>query len=93
MNLYQTQPVRDKHGISWHEEYLLGVIAAIQNGFITYIMEIATEVMAEATAHKSLTKLVEREYLNQERSKTDRRYVSITLTDKGRTFLKELQNG
>lgn len=91
--MYESQPVRDKHKLTWHEEYLLGVIAAVKESFITEVMQHATEAMAEATAHKYLTQLADNKFLIQERSKEDKRYIRVTLTDKARKFLRELQHG
>jgi DNA-binding MarR family transcriptional regulator len=47
--------------------------------------------MAEATAHKYLTNLITAGYVHQERSKKDKRYTQVYLSEVGKDYLKQIE--
>jgi len=93
MSLYLTQPLRKKHGIVWQEEYVLWLLdhegCLLTNKLLDKALEYG--VMSMATAHKYLTIMVDRKYIEQKRDKDDKRNVYVNLTDKGVNFLKEIR--
>lgn len=91
MNIYMTQPVRKKHGISWEEEYLLGLIDHAEEVKVTAILGIANEVMTLATTHKYLTQLLDKKFIKHKVGK-DKRVKIVTLSRAGIRFLDEVSN-
>jgi DNA-binding MarR family transcriptional regulator len=92
MNFYSTNPVRKRHGFSWREEYLLGLLAAEKEMPTKDVLRLAGEVMSENTTHKYLTRLVKGAYVIQLEEPTDKRFIFVRVTDKGQSYLKELQS-
>lgn len=90
MNFFVTNPVRKRHGFSWREEYLLGLLEKLGEVPTKEVLEQAGESMSENTTHKYLTQLVTGGYVMQLEDKDDKRFVYVRITDKGRDFLKEL---
>lgn len=88
-NLYETQPVRKKHGLSWEEEYILGLVANAKSVKVSAVLGISNEVMTQATTHKYLTQLLDKEYVKHDVVE-DRRVKPVKLTAKGQKFIKEL---
>lgn len=89
MNAYLTQRVRDKHGIDWNEEYLLGLVNHLNTVKVMNILAVAFEVMTHATTHKYLSQLIEKGYLMHTVG-DDKRVKVVTLTKKGEKLIKEL---
>jgi DNA-binding MarR family transcriptional regulator len=92
MNYYRTTPLRKAHNFTWREEYLLGLLEAKGEMPTKDILSLAGEAMSENTTHKYLTRLVKDAYVIQLEEPTDKRFIFVRITDKGRSYLKELQN-
>jgi DNA-binding MarR family transcriptional regulator len=90
MNFYRTNPVRKRHGFSWREEYLLGLL--LEKGEIPTkdVLAHASDAMSENTTHKYLMKLILSAYVLPLEDSDDKRFVYVRITDKGRDYLKEL---
>jgi DNA-binding MarR family transcriptional regulator len=86
-NIYTTQAVRDKHGLSWSEEYILGMIAKQISPTTMSVLSDAKKrkVMSHATTHKYLTSLSKKKYV----AKPNHVFV---LTNKAVNFFKDLHN-
>ena len=91
MNIYMTQPVRKKHGVSWEEEYILGLVDHTENVSVSKVLSIAKEVMTEATTHKYLTQLIDKRMV-EHLVGDDRRIKVLGLTKAGFKFLNELSD-
>ena len=91
MNIYMTQPVRKKHGVSWEEEYLLGLVDHTENVTVSKVLELAKEAMTQATTHKYLTQLIDKRMLEHIVG-DDRRIKVLGLTRTGIRYLDELSN-
>ena len=94
MSLYLTQPVRAKHEVIWQEEYILWLLdhegCLLTNQVLDKTLD--DGVMSLATAHKYLTNMVDKNFIEQKRDKDDKRNVYVDLTDKGVNFLKEIKD-
>jgi hypothetical protein len=90
MNIYMTQPVRKKHSVCWEEEYLLGLVDHADKVKVMDVLGIASEVMTNATTHKYLTQLVDKNYLKHTSCK-DKRIKMVELTKAGRKYLDEVE--
>jgi predicted transcriptional regulator len=88
-NIYLTQPIRRSHGVSWEEEYLLGLIHHRQSVRVTDILKTSSEVMTLATTHKYLTQLVDKK-LAKHAIGDDKRIKMVNLTPKGEKIIKEI---
>ena len=91
MNIYMTQPVRKKHGVSWEEEYILGLVDHAESATVSKVLELAKESMTQATAHKYLTQLIDKRMVEHIVGK-DRRIKVLGLTKAGTKFLNEMSN-
>jgi predicted transcriptional regulator len=92
MNAYLTQPIRAKFGVTWQEEYLMGMVANTEKVSVTNILAKANEVMTLATTHKYLTQLIDKKMLTHKVEK-DKRVKFVTLTSKGVKFLNTISEG
>jgi len=86
-NIYTTQAVRDKHGLSWSEEYILGMIAKQISPTTMSVLSDAKKrkVMSHATTHKYLTSLSKKKYVAKPNH-------ILVLTNKAVNFFKDLNN-
>ena len=91
MNIYMTQPVRKKHGVSWEEEYILGLVDHTENVSVSKVLSIAKEAMTQATTHKYLTQLIDKGMLKHNIG-DDRRIKVLGLTKAGIKYLDELSD-
>ena len=89
MNAYLTQPLRKKHGIEWHEEYILGLVHHTQPVRVTAVLGVSNEVMTQATAHKYLTQLVDKNLLEHTIG-DDKRIKMLGLTKKGNKVIEDI---
>lgn len=90
MNIYMTQPVRKKHGVSWEEEYILGLVDHAESATVSKVLELAKEAMTQATTHKYLTQLIDKRMLEHIVG-DDRRIKVLGLTKAGRKYLDEVE--
>lgn len=88
-NIYLTQPVRSKHDICWQQEFILGMVCHLGYANVSEILTKSKDVMTQATTHKYLTNLIDRELLEHTAS-SDRRVKKVKATAKGRKIIKEL---
>lgn len=95
MNAFESQHIRNKYGIDWLSEYIIGMINNLGAMNTTRILAMCErhKIMSSATAHKYLKLGVERKLLLQKRSKEDKRGVEFTVAAKGIQFLEELKHG
>lgn len=91
MNAYLTQPVRKKHGIDWQEEYILGLLGHKRMMRVTEVLGASIEVMTNATTHKYLTQLLNKDFVAHHIG-SDKRIKEVKLTKKGEKVIKELSN-
>ena len=91
MNIYMTQPIRTKYGICWEEEYILGLVDHAENATVSKVLELAKEVMTEATTHKYLTQLIDKRMV-EHLVGLDKRIKVLGLTKAGVRYLDELSN-
>jgi DNA-binding MarR family transcriptional regulator len=91
MFLYRTQPIRDKHGVNWHEELLLGAVEALGETWTNDVIDSVRSTMSSNTAHKYITQLVDKGYLKQTRSTKDKRFANVDLTQKAVDYLTKIQ--
>lgn len=93
MNAWLTQPIRKQFGITWQEEYILGMVGDTEYISVTVILDRANEVITQATTHKYLTQLIKKNLLKHKVNPYgDRRIKLVTLTGKGVKFLNTLNN-
>jgi DNA-binding MarR family transcriptional regulator len=93
VNFYKTNATRKSYGFSWREEYLLGMLYEKGEMPTKEVITNAVDAMSENTTHKYLMKLVLGGYVVQLEDKDDKRFVYVRVTDKGRTYLKDLNHG
>lgn len=93
MNAYESQRIRDKYKVTWQEEYIVGMINSFGEATTTRVFKGAehSRVMTQATTHKYLKSAVYRKMIKEVKLQEDRRVHILTLTDRGREFLNELE--
>ena len=91
MILYKTQHLREQHGISWYEELLLGAIYALGETWTNDVIDSVRSTMSSNTAHKYVTQLINKGYLQQTRGKKDKRYANVDVTQKAVDYLADIQ--
>jgi DNA-binding MarR family transcriptional regulator len=93
VNAFKTQAIRTKHKLSMPEEYVLGMVRALEPISTTRILNLAEkqDVMSPATTHKYL-KQIERKKLIHKVKSEDQRMYEFATTGRGLSFLEELRN-
>jgi len=92
MNIYESQAIRQRHKVSWAEEYILGMIKANESLLTKEVLEKALSVMSLATTHKYLSLLIDKGFIKHKYSKEDKRLAMVKLTSKGIDFIKEVSH-
>ena len=95
MNAFESQHIRNKYGIDWLSEYIIGMINTLGAMNTTRILAMCErhKIMSSATAHKYLNSAFDRKQLLQKRNKENKRGVEFTVASKGVQFLEELKHG
>ena len=91
MNAYLTQAVRSKHGISWQEEYLLGLVGHKRMMQVSEVLSASKEAMTNATTHKYLTQLIDKGLAKHD-LRADKRIKMVVLTKAGEKLIREIAN-
>ena len=94
-NAYTTQSIRDRYGLCWNEEYILGMLVSRGDIKTADVLNTANEnrVMSPATTHKYLVNLTKRKFVNKKRDKADSRIFNLTPSGNALHFLEEINNG
>jgi DNA-binding MarR family transcriptional regulator len=88
-NIFMTQRTRHKYGVSWEEEFILGLVAYNGSLNVSAVIAASSDVMTQATTHKYLTQLIDKDYLKHD-YKIDKRIKMVGLTTKGVKYIKEI---
>ncbi len=91
MLLFKSQHIRNQHGVSWYEELLLGAVASLGETWTNDVIDSVRETMSANTAHKYVTQLIDKGYLEQTRSKKDKRFANVKLSKKAVDYLFDIQ--
>jgi DNA-binding MarR family transcriptional regulator len=94
MNMFETNPIRDRYSITVYEEYLVGMINKLGSMNTTRVLAMADrqKIMSPATAHKYLKLAVTKKLLLQRRDTEDGRNIELTVGSRGNKLLEELKN-
>ena len=91
MLLFKSQHIRNQHEVSWYEELLLGAVASLGETWTNDVIDSVRETMSANTAHKYVTQLIDKGYLEQTRSKKDKRFANVKLSKKAVDYLFDIQ--
>lgn len=94
MNTFETNPIRDRYGITVYEEYLVGMINKLGSMNTSRVLAMANrqKIMSPATAHKYLKRAITKKLLLQRRDIEDGRNMELTVGSRGNKLLEELKN-
>ena len=94
MNTFETNPVRDRYGITVYEEYIVGMVNKLGSMNTTRILTMANrqKIMSPATAHKYLKRAITKKLLLQRRDSEDGRNMELTVGSRGNKLLEELKH-
>jgi len=94
MSIFDAQYIRDKTGLSWGEDYVLGLIDSTAPTIYSRIAALVNKQKAvtSASANKYLKSLVEKGLVLRTADKKDLRLVHYTLTSKGEKLMESLRN-
>jgi DNA-binding MarR family transcriptional regulator len=94
MSIFAAQYIRDKTGLSWGEDYVLGLIDSTAPTIYSRIAALVNKqnAVTSASANKYLKSLVEKGLVLRASDKKDLRLIHYTLTTKGEKIMKELKN-
>jgi hypothetical protein len=94
MNTFETNPIRDRYGITVYEEYLVGMINKLgsMNTTRVLVMSNRQKIMSPATAHKYLKLAITKKLILQRREKEDGRNMELTVGSRGTKLLEELKH-
>ncbi len=94
MNAYKSQPVRNTYGVTWQEEYIIGMLEYLGPVNGSYVLDTCAREcgMSPATAHKYLQLTVLKKFVRKQRGKDDYRMTFFVVTQKGKKFLEEVKH-
>jgi DNA-binding MarR family transcriptional regulator len=94
MNGYQYVLFKQKHKVDQYQDFIIGLIHSYKELRVNAILRQVEEhhVSSMHTTHKALTKCIEQGYLKAERDMNDSRRKIITLTNKGKDYISDLQH-
>ena len=94
MSVFDAQYIRDKTGLSWGEDYVLGLIDSTAPTIYSRIASLVNKQKAvtSASANKYLKSLVEKGLVSRTADKKDQRMIQYTLTTKGEKLMESLRN-
>ena len=94
MSIFNSQYVRSKLGLSWGEDYVLGLIASTAPTTYSRIGAVATKhkAMSTVSAYKYVHILMDKKLIAKTTDKDDKRLKEYSLTEKGKKMITELQD-
>lgn len=94
MSIFDAQYARQKHDLSWGEDYFLGLISRTEPITYSRILDLVTkqEVMANPTMNRYLKKLVEKNLVEKKPDEDDQRLVYFCTTKEGKQLIKEIRD-
>ena len=94
MSIFDAQYIRDGAGLSWGEDYVLGLLDSTAPTTYSRIAALVNKqkALTSASANKYLKMLVEKDLVRKTDDKKDLRIVHYTLTGKGEKLVKELKH-
>jgi len=94
MSIFDAQYIRDRAGLSWGEDYVLGLINSTAPTIYSRIAYLVNKqkALTSASANKYLKMLVEKDLVRRTPDKKDLRLIHYTLTGKGEKLVKELKD-
>jgi DNA-binding MarR family transcriptional regulator len=95
MTIFVTQHIRDKVGLSWGEEYVVGLVEKTEPITTSRILALVTKqgAMNQTTAQRHIKSAVNKKLINKFQEQDDGIRVYHELTDKGKKLMQELRNG
>lgn len=90
MSFYTGQSLRTKLDMTWHDEFVLGAVQALEPVNGTILLD-GTPPISKGTLAKYTARLMKAGYITQVRSENDRRCYNFVLTDAGRDVLQQLK--
>ena len=95
MNTFKTQHIRDKYHITMLEEYVLGMVQALEPMSTMRVLGMAEKqnTMSPSTAHKYLMNLHRKKLICKAKDPDDKRTLMFTVSAKGKQVLEEIKNG
>jgi len=94
MTIFATQHIRDEVGVSWGEEYVIGLVEKTEPITTTRLLALVNKqgAMVSTTAQYHVNSAIAKKLMRKYNESDDKRSVYHALTDKGREFMKELRN-
>ena len=94
MSIFDAQYIRDGAGLSWGEDYVLGLLdstAPTTYGRVTSLVN-KQKALTSASVNKYLKMLVAKELVTKTVDKKDLRVLHYTLTVKGEKLLEKIKH-
>jgi DNA-binding MarR family transcriptional regulator len=95
MTIFVTQHIRDKAGITWGEDYVLGLIDKTAPTTASRIVDLVKKqkAMTPPTAYKYIAILTTKKLISRKDDAQDKRMFNYSLTEKGKKLMESLRNG
>lgn len=94
MNGYQYALFKDKNKVDQYQDFIIGLIHSYKELGVNAILKLLKDhhISSIHTTHKALIKCIDQGYLKAERDINDSRRKIITLTNKGKDYISDLQH-
>jgi repressor of nif and glnA expression len=94
MTIFATQHIRDKMGVSWGEEYVIGLVEKTEPITTTRLLALVNKqgAMVATTAQYHVKLAIEKKLIRKYNEPDDKRSVYHALTDKGKKFMEDLRD-
>jgi DNA-binding MarR family transcriptional regulator len=94
MTLFVTQHIRDKAGITWGEDYILGLVEKTAPTTASRIVDLVKKqkAMTPPTVYKYIASLATKKLISRKYDTQDKRMINYSLTEKGNKLMESLRN-
>lgn len=94
MSIFNSQYVRSKLGLTWGEDYVLGLIASTAPTTYSRISALVNKqkTMSAVSAYKYVHILMDKKLVSKTVDEEDKRLKGYALTEKGKKMIKELSD-
>jgi DNA-binding MarR family transcriptional regulator len=94
MTIFATQHIRDKAGVAWGEEYVIGLVEKTEPITTTRLHALINKqsAMVTTTANYHIKNAINKKLIYKHNDPEDKRLVYHSLTEKGRKLMEDLRN-
>lgn len=94
MSIFDAQYIRQKHDLSWGEDFVLGLIDRTAPISVTRAVDLGTKMggLTNGTIQKKVRSVIEKGLVTKQKDAEDARLVMFVLTEKGKRLVRSIRD-